>query len=1281
MRSIEAKSSRHARRLLAVLRRIHTPCIDVLEDRTLLGVLAPFTPTFSTKTTGDITFAANTLLTAGGTSPSPAAVQSGTAAPVGNNDNEANTMVYVNVDPGGGRFDSSSADLILPAGATVLFAGLDWGGTSTSPLANQALFKTPTLSGYETITATTFDTYLNTASGNVTNYAGFTDVTSLVKAGGSGTYTVANVRANTGLQPNQGYYAGWALVVAYSAPGFPARDLTVFDGYAAVQNTAGNSSVQIPISGFGAPPVGPVNATIGVVAYEGDIGISGDSMMFNSTTLSNPTSPSNNFFNSGISSYGVPVTTKSPNFLNQTGIDAKLISANGIIPPNATSATLTLATTQDFYLPRIVTTSISLGDADLGLTKTVDDLTPNVGDTISFTVGLTNYGPDIATGVTVADTLPAGLQFVSATPSQGTTYDPSTGIWTVGTVTEGPPPLTLVIQARVVGPGEHTNIATIDHSDQYDPNPGNNTAADTVTPQEADLALAKEVDNPTPNVGQNVTYTIFLTNIGPDTATSVTVTDSLPAGLQFVSATTTQGSYDDATGIWTVGTVTVGATPLTLTIVALVTTADAAVNVATIDHSDQYDPDSTNNTASAPTEPTQADLAVYKFVNDPRPNVGNTITFTVDLWNYGPSTATSVTVSDPLPAGLQFVSATTTLGSYDDGTGVWTVGTVDVNLLAPAETLAIQALVVSPNPQTNTASVLHSDQDDPNPDNNSSSASVTPQIADLAVTKTVDNATPSLGDTVIFTITINNLGPDNATSVTVQDLLPAGLQFVSATPSGGTYDQTTGIWTVGTVVTAMPQSLVIQAIVVTTGTLTNIATITHSDQYDPNPTNNVDNSIETVAEADLALVKAVSDPTPSVGDTITFFVGLTNLGPSTATGVTVADTLPTGLQFVSATPSQGTYNPSTGIWTVGTVTVDEPLMMVIEAIVVSPVAQTNVATIYHSDQIDANPNNNTDSIVVVPLPADLQITKTANVTTIEVGGTLNYTLLVTNAGPGASTNVTVRDILPPGVQFVSATVAPTSQAGGTLVFNLGTLAAGASAAIDVNVVAEMACPVVNVATVSGSALDPDTSNNVDVETTIVTAAFTGVLSLQRFGYHAQPTALVLAFSTPLDPVSAQDVANYQLFMLGSHGVPKHRIRIGAADYDSTTDTVTLLPVKRLALLGDYRLVVNGTTAAGVRNLSGQLIDGDGNGVPGGNYVQRFSGGILAGPFQSVRPPAASRHAQKVAHEAQRTHVVHERAHDHVAAHRSAARSTSSRDGRQLVTTAVDLVLGSLKGRM
>lgn len=114
---------------------------------------------------------------------------------------------------------------------------------------------------------------------------------------------------------------------------------------------------------------------------------------------------------------------------------------------------------------------------------------------------------------------------------------------------------------------------------------------------------------------------------------------------------------------------------------------------------------------------------------------------------------------------------------------------------------------------------------DPNTGNNNSSATVTPQQADIALAKSVNNAMPNVGDTVSFTVTLANNGPDTATNVTVQDLLPAGLTFVSATPSQGAYNNGTGIWTLGTVTTATPQTLVIQATVASLGAKINMATI------------------------------------------------------------------------------------------------------------------------------------------------------------------------------------------------------------------------------------------------------------------------------------------------------------------------------------------------------------------------------------------------------------------------------------------------------------------------
>ena len=123
----------------------------------------------------------------------------------------------------------------------------------------------------------------------------------------------------------------------------------------------------------------------------------------------------------------------------------------------------------------------------------MSDPTPNVGDVITFTVTLTNAGPDDATNVTLTDLLPAGLAFVSAVPSQGL-YQSATGTWLVGTVAPGSPQ-TLTINARVVSPAAQTNTATISGSDQFDPNTGNNSGSATETPQQADLAVTKTVSD------------------------------------------------------------------------------------------------------------------------------------------------------------------------------------------------------------------------------------------------------------------------------------------------------------------------------------------------------------------------------------------------------------------------------------------------------------------------------------------------------------------------------------------------------------------------------------------------------------------------------------------------------------------------------------------------------------------------------------------------------------------------------------------------------------------
>jgi uncharacterized repeat protein (TIGR01451 family) len=461
----------------------------------------------------------------------------------------------------------------------------------------------------------------------------------------------------------------------------------------------------------------------------------------------------------------------------------------------------------------------------------VSNAEPNVGDLITFTVTLTDHGPGTATNVTVRDHLPAGLNFAFATPTQGS-YNSTTGVWTVGTVTTGGPQA-LTIGANVASPNALTNWAKVLHSDQTDPALTNNVVSATEHPQHADLALTETVNRATPNVGDTVTFTITLIDKGPQFATNVRVTDLLPAGLNGIGATPSQGSYIFATGVWTVGTAATGV-PKTLSIQAQVVSPNVLTNKASVSHADQFDPVTTNNSAAATVHPQQADLGLTQFVNKPTANVGDTtLAFTVTLINHGPAAATDVSVDDLLPAGLTLSSPTLSRGSYTPGTGVWNIGTVAAGTGA---FLTLHATLVSASAQTNTASVSHSDQFDPTTANNSASATVRPLKAELAISQLSSNSSPAVGETVLFTITLTNGGPDTATGVTVQDLLPAGLTLVSATPSRGVYSS--GTWTIGTITAGTAVTLAIHAKPLISALFSNTATISHSDQFDPNTSDN-----------------------------------------------------------------------------------------------------------------------------------------------------------------------------------------------------------------------------------------------------------------------------------------------------------------------------------------------------------------------------------------------------------------------------------------------------------
>jgi uncharacterized repeat protein (TIGR01451 family) len=611
------------------------------------------------------------------------------------------------------------------------------------------------------------------------------------------------------------------------------------------------------------------------------------------------------------------------------------------------------------------TTNVT-AQADLDLAKGSSSLTPYVGETVVFTLTVHNAGPSSTNTVTVKDILPtSAYTFTQAIPSQGT-YDPVTGIWNIDTMSVGVNQ-SLQLSAIVKAEGNSTNTAEIWTSEAPDSNstPGNGIRTEddyasislNAFPA-VDLRIVKS-GGATAIAGQQVNYSLAVTNLGPSVASNVLVTDTLPVGMSIANVSTTEWSCSNTSQTISCSKISVskGSTPsISVTANVAAGTFGNVVNRSKVS-SATTDIFPANNTSNVTTNVSwTADLALLKTANSTA-IAGEPFTYNLTVTNNGPSNSSGIVVTDTLPTGMTYSS--NNLGwscSLSSGNKVRCSGG---DLAFGATKNLILVVNINPNVrgQLTNQGIVASPSQDFELGNNAASAQTNVQgQADLALTKIVSKNNPDIYSTVIFTVTVTNIGPNQATGVKVTDALPSGYSDVVVTPKQGSY--TNGIWDVGTIEVNSNAKLVMSAKVLPSGSHNNTAQVSQANEVDPISGNNSVTLSMSPILADLSLTQTVSTLRPGLGTEILVTLKVRNSGPYSTAGIQVQDTLPTGLLFISSTAG---YDKNTGIWTVGTLQSGQEAILSITVRVNLVGLIKNIAQVSASDQYDPDSTPGNDA--------------------------------------------------------------------------------------------------------------------------------------------------------------------------------------------------------------------------------------------------------------------------------------------------------------------------------
>jgi uncharacterized repeat protein (TIGR01451 family) len=510
------------------------------------------------------------------------------------------------------------------------------------------------------------------------------------------------------------------------------------------------------------------------------------------------------------------------------------------------------------------------------------------------------------------------------------------------------------------------------------------------------------------------------------------------------------------------------------------------------------------------------DLRITKTVIPSHPNAGEEIVYRITVFNDGPINAQNVVVTDVLPPQVVYLANTDAC----TGVAVGATGTLTcpLGIIPVGESrlfdikVRINANLGGATAITNTASVTGDPGELDPSDNTVSLTHLVNELADLSVTKTCkpDGSAPA-GTPGNCTIVVTNNGPSAARLVTLTDTHVSSGPFTigPVTPSQGACVVAAGVVTcnLGTI---LPGASARVDVTINTNEgvdVNDIARVT-SATPDPDASNNQASAgVSFSGSADLSIVKT-GPASVQLGSNFNYTLTVDNLGPSVASNVVVVDVLPTGVQFVSAIASVGTFTVVNGTitWTLGTVAVADPprtLVVTVHVLPTAPATLVNSASV-SSATSDPNGANNSSTVTTQVTGTDLWISKSGTEVAGNPAGALVYRITVYNmpgqapddtptsgtGGPNAAQNVVVLDQLPLNpkkmvVQFLSPSCTYSADTH-SVTCTTASLAAGASVTYEIQVqIKGSVGTITNRATVTSDTFDPTSTNNTDTVNNVV----------------------------------------------------------------------------------------------------------------------------------------------------------------------------------------------------